>query len=472
MGNSMLTITRRIPFEAGHRVYGHESVCASLHGHSYVAHITVTAPELDRLGRVVDFSVIKEKVKSWIDANWDHNVILHPDDPMNLVLRQKLTVDDKNVVKQYDRPCDKIPYQLTMPGIPEAVALNPTAENLAKCLAYIADKLFQDDPDTKGIRVLSVRMEETENCSATYDMPVRASGKPLTGVSVIDDPATKSHWVQHWVQFDKQVKETAQSLRKEKTKPLPVINQQPAEKVTSLSELPDGTLDVVDIWSTIQGEGPDAGTPAVFIRLAGCNLQCPACDTDYTTNRHYKTVSEIEGTVDGLWDSVRDCRKKMPELPLVVLTGGEPFRQNISKLLERLLPKYRVQIETNGTLCPNWLIGPLGNNTNLSIVCSPKARIHSNLLSFVNAWKFVVRAGKLNTDGLPSAVLGNECMVNSGQPESLLVVARWKGQDVYLQPEDNPDPEQFAANVAACVESCQKHGYKISIQTHKIMGVK
>ena len=71
-----VTCTRRIQFCAGHRVAGHENKCAHLHGHNYVALITAQANELDDVGRVIDFSVLKERVGGWIDKHWDHGFIL------------------------------------------------------------------------------------------------------------------------------------------------------------------------------------------------------------------------------------------------------------------------------------------------------------------------------------------------------------------------------------------------------------
>jgi 7-carboxy-7-deazaguanine synthase len=119
------------------------------------------------------------------------------------------------------------------------------------------------------------------------------------------------------------------------------VNQQAIEKSTSH---PEGLLDVHSIFYTIQGEGPFSGFPAVFIRLAGCNLQCPHCDTEYTQGRRLaypEVVAEYVSTLS------------QPR-GLVVITGGEPFRQNLTKLLQ-CLSDYRllVQIESNGTLPPS-----------------------------------------------------------------------------------------------------------------------
>src|SRR5574343_1826946 len=95
-------------------------------------------------------------------------------------------------------------------------------------------------------------------------------------------------------------------------------NQQPAPR-----DFQD-TLEVHSIFSTIQGEGPFCGRPAVFVRLAGCNLQCPGCDTDYTQNRarlDYEIILSI----------IRDqLALTASKANLIVVTGGEPFRQNIA----------------------------------------------------------------------------------------------------------------------------------------------
>lgn len=123
----------------------HESKCASLHGHRYVAEIGVRAEALDEVDRVVDFGVVKTKVGGWIDAHWDHTTLVNEEDH---ALRQ-FTEDD--AAQRGKRP----PYVL---------AGEPTAENIAAELFHVASKLLNDD----RIRVVSVRVHETPNCSALY----------------------------------------------------------------------------------------------------------------------------------------------------------------------------------------------------------------------------------------------------------------------------------------------------------------
>lgn len=93
-----------------------------------------------------------------------------------------------------------------------------------------------------------------------------------------------------------------------------------------------GKLNVVEIFDSIQGEGIDAGRYATFVRLAGCNLSCSFCDTDFSHGRLM---------------SVRDIVKKCS--PNVVITGGEPLAQNIYPLVREFWQTHRVSLETNGT---------------------------------------------------------------------------------------------------------------------------
>ncbi len=230
--------------------------------------------------------------------------------------------------------------------------------------------------------------------------------------------------------------------------PLPILNQQPVEK---RSERNDGALDVVEVFPTIQGEGPFAGRPAVFVRLAGCDLQCPLCDTDYTTTRRLIPLDELVEQVSSVIGSAR----------LVVITGGEPFRQRCGLFVRALLARdLAVQFETNGTLYDESMEGMYYAVT---IVCSPKtSKVHPRMEGEVDAWKYVVTADEVDsTDGLPLSSLGM-----TGRPARPSL-----GAEVYVQPCDNKDVVVNAANTKAAVESCVKYGYTLCLQMHKLVGL-
>ena len=76
------TATRRLTFCAGHRVLGHESKCSNLHGHNYIVEVTAemnpsNGAAVDDIGRVIDFSVLKECVGGWLERHWDHGFIVN-----------------------------------------------------------------------------------------------------------------------------------------------------------------------------------------------------------------------------------------------------------------------------------------------------------------------------------------------------------------------------------------------------------
>jgi organic radical activating enzyme len=231
------------------------------------------------------------------------------------------------------------------------------------------------------------------------------------------------------------------------------MNNQPREPLTNSDP---NVLDVHSIFHTIQGEGPFTGHPAVFVRLAGCNLQCANCDTNYTTGRRMMTIDEI---VQPIFES---------ESRLVVISGGEPFRQNFSGLVEVLQKQgYTVQIESNGTICPDW-VGYFADdhhpNRNLHFVICPKtAQIHRGWLQVdpsIVSYKYVMNAEHVSdADGLPLSVLGQN--VRPFRPA--------KSDRIYLQPEDNLDTAINGLNVDACIASCLKFNYILCLQVHKIV---
>lgn len=214
-----------------------------------------------------------------------------------------------------------------------------------------------------------------------------------------------------------------------------------------------GELLVHSIFKTIQGEGPFCGQRAMFIRLYGCNLRCPGCDTEYTLRRMAQSPQQL---VERLH------RASWPHGALIVLTGGEPFRQNVVPAIYALLSAgWRVQVETNGVLAPPNLES-LVHFARFSIVCSPKtSSINPIIASRAAAFKYVLRAGEVALDGLPTRALGH--------PASPLVARPRKGAPVYVQPMDEQDEALNKANVAATISSAMEHGYTLQIQIHKIL---
>lgn len=206
----------------------------------------------------------------------------------------------------------------------------------------------------------------------------------------------------------------------------------------------DGSvLEVKKIFPTLQGEGPYTGWPAVFVRLGGCNLACAFCDTDFEGYAE-KTLAEIVAEVKKL---AGDTRK------LVVITGGEPLRQNIVPLCEVLLKEgFKVQIETNGTL-----YRPLPEG--VDIVCSPKNTgggyfpVREDLLPRVHAFKFIISARDAHYDHVGDVGQGKFAT------------------PVYVQPMDEYDPKQNADNMALALKLATEQGYKLSLQTHKLLGI-
>jgi 6-pyruvoyltetrahydropterin/6-carboxytetrahydropterin synthase len=147
--SNLPTCTRRLEFDSGHRVPGHRGKCKNLHGHRYVAEITCQAiEELLPEGFVIDFSVIKQKVGTWIDDNLDHTVIYQSSD----WFMHSLALQAKD---EGHKPW----YPMNDP---------PTAENIAVLLHATACSLLLED----CVRVTSVRVWETPNCFAHYQPDV------------------------------------------------------------------------------------------------------------------------------------------------------------------------------------------------------------------------------------------------------------------------------------------------------------
>lgn len=239
-----------------------------------------------------------------------------------------------------------------------------------------------------------------------------------------------------------------------------MLNIQPAEK---REREYNGTLSVHSIFKTIQGEGPFCGTPCVFIRLAGCNLQCPACDTEYTSGRETLYINEIIGRVRQAWYGDKGYRPS----GLIVITGGEPFRQHIGELIGTLVRLgFYVQVESNGSFNPPSALWNVRTHERRGayLVVSPKTpKLNPLVDPVVCALKYVVEHDHIAADGLPTRVLG--LSKAPARPPF-----NYRGP-IYIQPQDSKDEAENKRNTAAAVAMSLEHGYILQLQVHKYIGV-
>ena len=211
------------------------------------------------------------------------------------------------------------------------------------------------------------------------------------------------------------------------------------------------TYSVKEIYFTLQGEGAQTGRPAVFLRFSGCNLWsgrevdrasavCRFCDTEFVGTDgpgggKFESAGDLAEAVRSYWPVDVDGR------PFVVCTGGEPLLQLDGMLIDALHTEgFDVGVETNGTLA-----APEG----IDWLCvSPKA------------------AAPLVQES------GQELKLVFPQPESQASPENFDDLDFqhfFLQPMDGP---QVADNTRKAVEYCLAHPrWKLSLQTHKILGI-
>ncbi|BDU55930.1 7-carboxy-7-deazaguanine synthase [Limnohabitans sp. TEGF004] len=210
------------------------------------------------------------------------------------------------------------------------------------------------------------------------------------------------------------------------------------------------TYSVKEMFYTLQGEGANAGQPAVFCRFAGCNLWsgreedrstaiCQFCDTDFvgTDGTHGGKIDNAQALASAIasfWPA-SDTQHRF-----VVLTGGEPLLQVDEALVDALHAQgFSIAVETNGTVLP-----PKG----IDWLCmSPKA--------------------------------GSQRVVDTGQELKLVfpqvgaepaLYEALNFENFYLQPMDGPNA---AANTAAAVAYCQANPrWRLSVQTHKLIGIR
>lgn len=155
----MHQVHRYHDFSAGHRVTGHESKCQHLHGHNYRVHFTCEAitalDQLDAIGRVVDFGVVKERLCMWLEENWDHKFLAWDKDPVMRALEAAVAgnaITGGNSLGKWKESLVWLPF-------------NPTAENMAE---YLCEEVGPAQLQGTNVWLSTVRIEETAKCHATY----------------------------------------------------------------------------------------------------------------------------------------------------------------------------------------------------------------------------------------------------------------------------------------------------------------
>lgn len=160
MRPTQISAVRYHDISCGHRVAGHESKCAHLHGHNYRIHFHCRpVAGLDVLGRVLDFGVIKETLCDWLEQQWDHRFIYWTGDPVMSQVVELMPQPNRSIAGYHDfdlASCSFVP-----------VPFNPTAENMALFLLHeVAPRLLHDKP----VEVYRVVVDETRKCSAGAEL--------------------------------------------------------------------------------------------------------------------------------------------------------------------------------------------------------------------------------------------------------------------------------------------------------------
>lgn len=192
---------------------------------------------------------------------------------------------------------------------------------------------------------------------------------------------------------------------------------------------------VNEIFYSLQGEGFHTGRAAVFVRLSGCNLACPFCDTDHQpfTEMSEEQVAQAVAAFPATW---------------VVVTGGEPALQLTPTLVSLLHQAGKeVAVETNGTL-------PLPDTVDW-VTVSPKS-------------DFVGRAGT------PVLMRANEVKTVFGeQPLAGDPACGITADHYFLQPCDTGDARRNQDITARCIEYIKQHPqWRLSLQMHKMVGIR
>lgn len=190
---------------------------------------------------------------------------------------------------------------------------------------------------------------------------------------------------------------------------------------------------VNEMFESIQGEGYHTGEPVIFVRLAGCSMGCEWCDTKYCQEVHYKLTAE---------QIVEHIEKNFVKKPIVI-SGGEPFEQDLRQLVNLLKQKcYHIWVETNGA-------EPIPDFISVWLTVSPKKHFLSENLNKADEIKLVI---------------SNEQDIKRAK----IMRSHYGKTNFYLQPESG---KKSATQL--CVKTCiEDPRFKLSAQVHKLIDIK
>ena len=205
---------------------------------------------------------------------------------------------------------------------------------------------------------------------------------------------------------------------------------------------------ISEIFLSLQGEGPSAGTPAHFIRLQGCDVGCHWCDTKYSWD--FAAGRELSA------EAACDEARSLGEAPLLVVTGGEPLEHaGLAELLARGLERWpRVEVETSGIAPP-----PAGD-PRLAWNVSPKLPGATprwrDTWAHVSAWRAEPRATF-------KIVVGDAPDLEDA--EGLIARHELPRERVMLMPEGLTDAA-LKSRAASLAEACKRLGVRMSPRLH------